>query len=292
MSISERTTRQVAEIASKNGIKQPQANQHPGRSDSAKSHSSLATKHSVAKKILVLGATSGIAEATCRIWAAQGASLLLVARNPEKLAAVAADLKLRGAGRVDTLVADLDDTTAHPALLQRAVATLGGLDIAFLAHGILGDQALAEEDFRTAAGILHTNFISAASLLTWLANYCARQHSGVLAVLSSVAGDRGRKSNYVYGASKAGLSAFLGGLRNRLDREGVTVLTIKPGPVRTAMTAGMANSQKFADVNKVAASIVKAIDARKDNLYVPFQWGPILFVIRHIPERMFKKLNL
>jgi short-subunit dehydrogenase len=244
------------------------------------------------RKILVLGATSGIAEATCLIWATQGASLFLVARNAEKLSAEAANLRLRGAANVETLVADLDETDGHPALLETAISALGGLDVAYLAHGVLGDQAAAEKDFATAARVLHTNFISAASLLTWLANYFVRQRSGVLAAISSVAGDRGRKSNYVYGASKAALSAFLGGLRNRLDCEGVTVLTIKPGPVKTAMTVGMPGSQKFADVNKVAALIVKAIEARKDTLYVPFYWGPILFVIRHIPERIFKKLNL
>jgi decaprenylphospho-beta-D-erythro-pentofuranosid-2-ulose 2-reductase len=130
------------------------------------------------------------------------------------------------------------------------------------------------------------------SLLTWLANYCVQRHAGVLAVLSSVAGDRGRKSNYVYGSSKAGLSAFLAGLRNRVDREGVTVLTIKPGPTKTAMTAAMPGNEKFADVNSVAQTIVKAIAAKKDNLYVPFQWQPIMFIIRNIPDRIFKKLNL
>jgi decaprenylphospho-beta-D-erythro-pentofuranosid-2-ulose 2-reductase len=245
-----------------------------------------------AKKILVLGATSGIAEATCRIWAAQGATLFLVARNPEKLAVVAADLKTRGATYVDTAVADLDDTSTHAALLTHAINSLGGMDVAYLAHGILGDQAAAEKDFEVAAQILHTNFVSVVSLLTWLANYCVQRHSGVLAVISSVAGDRGRKSNYLYGSSKAGLTAFLDGLRNRVDREGVTVLNIKPGPVKTAMTTGMKNSEKFADVDKVAQTIVAAVDAKKDVLYVPFQWAPIMFVIRHIPERVFKKLNL
>jgi decaprenylphospho-beta-D-erythro-pentofuranosid-2-ulose 2-reductase len=243
-------------------------------------------------KVLVLGATSGIAEATCRIWAAQGASLFLVARNAEKLAAVAADLKTRGASFVDTAVADLDNTDLHPALLAHAVNSLTGMDVAYLAYGILGNQAQAEQDFNTAAQIIHTNFTAPVSLLTWLANFCVQRKSGTLAVLSSVAGDRGRKSNYVYGASKAGLSAFLGGLRNRVDREGVTVLTIKPGPTRTAMTAGMPKSEKFADPEAVAKSIVAAIAARKNQLYVPFIWAPIMFVIRSIPERIFKKLNL
>jgi decaprenylphospho-beta-D-erythro-pentofuranosid-2-ulose 2-reductase len=247
---------------------------------------------STPRKILVLGATSGIAEATCRIWAAQGASLFLVARNQAKLDAVAADLKIRGASYVGTAVADLDDTDKHPELLAHAVNSLTGMDIAYLAHGILGDQIQAEQDFNTAAQILHTNFMAPVSLLTWLANYCVQRHAGTLAVISSVAGDRGRKSNYLYGSSKAGLSAFLGGLRNRVDREGVTVLAIKPGPTKTAMTAGMPKSEKFADVDSVAESIVKAIDKRQDTLYVPFQWQPIMFVIRNIPERVFKKLNL
>jgi short-subunit dehydrogenase len=250
------------------------------------------TSSAAPKKILVLGATSGIAEATCRIWAQQGASLFLAARNADKLAAVAADLKTRGAAYVDTAVVDLDDTAQHASLLTHGINSLGGMDVAYLTHGILGDQTRAEQDFAVAEQILHTNFVSAVSLLTWLANYCVQRHSGVLAVITSVAGDRGRKSNYVYGASKAGLSAFLGGLRNRVDREGVTVLNIKPGPTRTAMTAGMKGSDKFADVNRVAQSIVAAIDNRADTLYVPFQWAPIMFVIRHIPERIFKKLNL
>ena len=244
------------------------------------------------KKILVLGATSGIAEATCRIWATQGASLFLVARNAEKLAAVAADLRTRGASYVDTAVIDLDDTDSHPALLAHAVNSLTGMDIAYLAHGILGDQAEAEQDFNAAAQILYTNLMAPISLLTWLANFCVQRHSGTLAVISSVAGDRGRKSNYLYGSSKAGLSAFLGGLRNRVDREGVTVLSIKPGPTRTAMTIGMPKSEKFADVDSVAESIVSAIEKKKDVLYVPFKWQPIMFIIRNIPERVFKKLNL
>jgi len=254
--------------------------------------SSLAAKTIYAsKKILVLGATSGIAEATCRIWAGEGASLFLVARNAEKLAAVAADLKVRGALYVDTAVADLDDTAKHPELLAHAINSLTGLDIAYLAHGILGDQSAAEADFATAEQIFHTNLTAPVSLLTWLANYFVQRKSGVLAVISSVAGDRGRKSNYVYGASKAGLSAFLGGLRNRVDREGVTVLTIKPGPVKTAMTSSMKGSEKFADVNAVAKSIVAAVAAKEDTLYVPFKWAIIMFVLTHIPESIFKKTN-
>ena len=247
---------------------------------------------SAPKRILVLGATSGIAEACVRLWAARGDSLFLVARSPDKLVAVAADARTRGASYVDTAVADLDNTASHPELLAHAINSLAGLDIAFLALGVLGEQPSAERSFAEAGRIVHTNFVAPVSLLTWLAGYCAQRHAGTLAVLSSVAGDRGRKSNYVYGSSKAGLSAFVDGLRNRVDREGVRVMTIKPGPVKTSMTEGMKGSGKFADVDQVAATLVKAIDRGQDIVYVPGIWRIIMAVIRAIPERVFKKLNL
>jgi decaprenylphospho-beta-D-erythro-pentofuranosid-2-ulose 2-reductase len=244
------------------------------------------------KRILVLGATSGIAETCCRLWAERGDSLFLVARNADKLAAVAADLRIRGAAYVDTAVADLDDTAKHPELLASAINSLGGLDIAFVVIGSLGSQPAAEKNFTDAHRILHTNYVAPASLLTWLANYCAQRHAGTLAVVSSVAGERGRKSNYVYGSAKAGLTAFTDGLRNRIDREGVKVMTIKPGPVKTAMTEGMKGSEKFADVEAVAATLVKAIDKGTDVVYVPGIWRIIMAVIRAVPEAIFKKQNL
>lgn len=244
------------------------------------------------KRILVLGATSGIAEACIRLWANRGDTLFLVGRNAHRLAAVAADARTRGAASVDTAVADLDRTEFHGDLLAHAINSLGGLDVAYLALGVLGEQPRAEQSFNDAAQIIHTNYTAPVSLLTWLANYSAQRHAGTIAVLSSVAGERGRKSNYVYGSSKAGLTAFVDGLRNRVDREGVRVMTIKPGPVRTAMTEGMKGQEKFADVNKVAATIVKSIDRGQDIVYVPGQWRLIMAVIRAIPERIFKKLNL
>ena len=247
------------------------------------------------KRILVLGATSGIAEASIHLWADRGESLFLVARNADRLAAVAADARTRGARLVESSVADLDNLNIHAELLAHAINALGGLDVAYLALGVLGDQSRAERQFAEAGQILHTNFVAPASLLTWLANYCAQRHAGTLAVLSSVAGDRGRKSNYVYGSSKAGLSAFVDGLRNRIDREGVRVLTIKPGPVKTSMTAGMKGQAKFADVNKVAATIVKAIDRGPkgpDVLYVPGIWRYIMTAVGAIPEWKFKTMDL
>lgn len=244
------------------------------------------------KRILVLGATSGIAEACIRLWAGRGDHLFLVGRNAGRLAAVAADARTRGAAVVDTAVADLDRTEHHADLLAHTINSLGGLDVAYLALGVLGEQPKAERSFHDAAQIIHTNYTAPVSLLTWLANYCAQRHAGTIAVLSSVAGERGRKSNYVYGSSKAGLTAFVDGLRNRIDREGVRVMTIKPGPVKTSMTEGMKGQDRFADVDKVAAAIVKSIDRGDDIVYVPGQWRVIMAVIRAIPERVFKKLNL
>jgi short-subunit dehydrogenase len=244
------------------------------------------------RRVLALGATSAIAEATLRLMAEQGASFFLVARNAAKLAAVSADLLTRGAGAVGGQVADLDDTAGHPALLSRAVATLGGIDVALVAHGVLGDQPEAERDYGAAEAVLRTNFLSAVSLVTWLANYFETERRGTIAVISSVAGDRGRRSNYVYGASKGGLNVFLDGVRNRIDRAGVQVLTIKPGFVATPMTAHLRQNALFAQPSAVAGCILRAIDRRRDVAYAPPFWGLIMLVVRSVPRRIFKKLNL
>jgi decaprenylphospho-beta-D-erythro-pentofuranosid-2-ulose 2-reductase len=217
---------------------------------------------------------------------------MLVARKSERLTAVAQDLITRGALAVDTWVMDLDDTMAHPEMLAAASERLTKIDMALIAHGVLGDQRAAEADFEVAAAILHTNFISTVSLVTWLANYFQNQHSGTLAVISSVAGDRGRKSNYVYGASKGALNIFLDGLRNRIDREGVQVLTIKPGFVATPMTAHVPHNALFATPDQIALGILKAIERRKDVVYVPWFWFWIMTLVCAIPGSRFKKMNM
>jgi decaprenylphospho-beta-D-erythro-pentofuranosid-2-ulose 2-reductase len=242
--------------------------------------------------VLILGATSSIAIATMRRLAAQNAHFMLVARNSDRLTAVAQDLHTRGAFAVDTWVTDLDDTAAHPEMLATAAQRLGRIDLALISHGVLGDQHAAETDFQFAAAILHTNFISTVSLLTWLGNYFQAQRAGTLAVVSSVAGDRGRKSNYVYGASKGALNVFLDGLRNRIDRDGVQVLTIKPGFVATPMTAHVPQNALFASPDQVARGILKAIERGRDVAYVPGFWLFIMLIIRTIPGRIFKKMNL
>jgi decaprenylphospho-beta-D-erythro-pentofuranosid-2-ulose 2-reductase len=242
--------------------------------------------------VLVLGATSSIAIATMRRLAPQNTHFMLVARNSDRLTAIAQDLVTRGALAVDTWVMDLDDTTGHSEMLAAAAQRLGRIDLALIAHGVLGDQHAAETDFEKAAAILHTNFISTVSLLTWLGNYLQAQRGGTIAVISSVAGDRGRKSNYVYGASKGALNVFLDGLRNRIDRDGVQVLTIKPGFVATPMTAQIPHNALFASPDRVARGILSAVERRRDAAYVPWFWFWIMLLIRAIPGRLFKKLNL
>ncbi|HEY0306967.1 MAG TPA: SDR family NAD(P)-dependent oxidoreductase [Acidobacteriaceae bacterium] len=243
-------------------------------------------------KVLVIGATAGLAVPVCRLLAAQGAQLFLIARNPEKLASLAADLQARGASFVDTAIADLDDTAQHAALLTHAVNSLGGCDVALLAHGVLGNSPQMDDDFAAAQALLQTNLLSTISLCIWLAKYFVSRRAGVLAVISSVAGERGYSRNTTYCASKAGLTAYFSGLRQRIHREGVTVLTIKPGPVRTPMIAGARFEDKFADPDKVGAQILEAIEKRKDTLYTPKFWQPIMFLVRLIPESLFKKLKL
>ncbi len=243
-------------------------------------------------KVLVLGATSAIAIATARKLANQGASFYLVARTASKLEAVASDLETRGGVVAGVRVMDLDDTAAHPEMLGAAAEALGEIDLALVAHGVLGNQEQAQADYTAAEATLATNLLSAVSLSTWLANYFVGRKAGVLAVISSVAGDRGRKSNYVYGASKGALNIFLDGLRNRVDREGVQVLTIRPGFVATPMTAHLPQGPLFAQPDQIADGILKAIVRCKDNVYLPPIWALIMLIVRSIPQSIFKKMNM
>ena len=241
---------------------------------------------------VILGATSAIAEQVARLYAARGASLLLVGRNAARLGAVAADLRLRGAARVEARVQDLDEVAAHPALAADAEALLGPADLVLVAQGALGDPAVYAVDGAAAARILHTNLVGPASLLTAFAARMVPRGRGTLVALTSVAGDRGRGSNHAYGAAKGGLALFLQGLRNRHHRAGLHVLTVKPGFVDTPMTARVPHNALFADPRHVARSIVRAADARRDVVYVPWFWRIIMLVVRSIPERVFKKLDL
>lgn len=244
------------------------------------------------QKILIVGATSAIAEATARRWAARGDALFLVGRKAERLQTIAADLRVRGASSVGCFAMDACDVREHAAMLDAAEASLGGLDVALIAHGSLPDQRACEDSVELTLKEIETNGLSVIALATRLGVKFEARGSGNLAVISSVAGDRGRQSNYIYGAAKGMVSLFLQGLRNRLSKKGVQVLTIKPGFVNTPMTAAFPKGALWAKPDAIASGIVQAIDKRRDEVYLPGFWRLIMLIIRHIPERVFKRLSL
>ena len=244
------------------------------------------------KKILIIGATSAIAEAAARQWAARGDAVFLAGRNRQKLDDIAADLKVRGAASVGAFAMDATDVASHAPMLDAAVAALGGLDVALIAHGTLPDQKACEASVTMTLAEIDNNGLSVVALCTLLGNHFEAQGSGSIAVISSVAGDRGRQSNYVYGAAKGMVTRFLQGLRNRLAKKNVQVLTIKPGFVDTPMTAAFSKGALWAQPADVARGIVAAIDKGRDEVYLPGFWRLIMLVIRHIPEFVFKKLSL
>ncbi|MBD9413568.1 SDR family oxidoreductase [Pseudomonas sp. PDM16] len=244
------------------------------------------------QKLLIIGATSAIAEATARRFALRGYRLHLLGRNGERLASLADDLRVRGASAANHAFFDANDLDSHPAVLDAAIAELGGLDMVLIAHGTLGDQKACEQSVELTMQELKTNVLSVIGLLTTLANHFEAQGHGSIAVIGSVAGDRGRQSNYVYGTAKGALALFLQGMRNRLSKRGVQVLTIKPGFVDTPMTASFPKGPLWATPDKVAEDIEKAIDKRRDVLYTPGFWRLIMLIIKSVPEAIFKRLSL
>ncbi len=241
----------------------------------------------MSERILVFGATSTVAARCCALWAARGARLHLVGRDASKLAAVAL-----GCPGATTAQADLADLEQAEARVQEAVAALGGgVDVVLIAHGDLGDQQESEADFGEAERILRANLLSAIALVVPLANVLERQRAGTLAVITSVAGERGRPRNYTYGAAKGALGLYLQGVRSRLYAAGVTVTTLKLGPVDTPMTVDHAKNAFFSTPERVAEDIVRAIDARAAEVYVPWFWRGILAAVRVMPEAVFQKLG-
>jgi decaprenylphospho-beta-D-erythro-pentofuranosid-2-ulose 2-reductase len=243
-------------------------------------------------KIMIIGATSSIAHETAKYFAKNHANLFLVARNPEKLETISNDLKVRGAKSAETYLLDLNKLDQHQEVIQTAIETLVGLDTVLISHGTLGNQQLCEQSVAKTIDELHINFTSVISLLTILANYFEQQRHGCIAVVTSVAGDRGRPSNYVYGTSKGAVTIFLQGLRSRLATSGVTVLTIKPGLVDTPMTASLKKGPLFAQPGNVGKGIYKAIKKHKNVIYIPWYWRPIMLIVKSIPEPIFKRLTL
>jgi decaprenylphospho-beta-D-erythro-pentofuranosid-2-ulose 2-reductase len=243
-------------------------------------------------RVLVVGGTSAIGYEVARSFAESGARLYLTGRNGEKLAAVRDDLRVRGAPQVGTVLLDVTDVGRHEAVVQRVVAELSGLDYVLIAHGTLPDQRECERSVAASLEALEVNATSTIALLTLLANYFEVERRGCIAVITSVAGDRGRQSNYVYGTAKGALNVFLQGLRNRLQRAGVAVVTVKPGFVDTPMTAGIPKGPLFADPHRVGRSIYRAMVGRRDVVYLPWFWRPVMRIVKSIPEPVFKRMRL
>lgn len=243
-------------------------------------------------RVLIVGATSAIATETARAYAASGARLFLTGRDLARLDGVAADLRVRGASAVETAVLDVTDLRRGPEVIEAAWAAFDGLDVALVAHGVLPDQARCQSSADDALAAIEVNFTSTVALLTPLANRFEAAGGGCIAVISSVAGDRGRQSNYVYGSAKGGLDRFLEGLRNRLFRSGVAVVTLKPGFVDTPMTAGLRQGALFATARRAGRAVHRAIEGRRDVAYIPWFWRPIMAIIRALPEPVFKRLRL
>ncbi len=242
--------------------------------------------------ILILGATSAIAKQTTRLFAADEHNLYLVARNEEKLSSIKQDMLVRGATDVHYESLDIADDKQHEDLIQRATEAMGSIDTVLIAYGTLGDQKQCEENYKNTLDELQTNCLSVISLLTLLANQLEQQKSGTIAVISSPSGDRGRQSNYIYGTAKGALTIFLQGLRNRLAKSKVHVVTIKPGFVDTPMTRDFKKGLLWVGPEVISEGIYKAIKKKKETVYLPFFWRYIMLIIKLIPEKLFKHLSL
>lgn len=250
--------------------------------------------------LVIIGATSKIALEVGRIAARKGRRLVLVSRNKDRLDAVAGDLAARGAQHVEIVVAALEDTGQHAELWNRIERAAGQIGEVLIAYGSLSNQALSETDSAYTQREFQINFNSPASLMSHASAYfetyaekaIGSQSNGVLAVITSVAGDRARRSNFTYGTAKGALTLFAQGMRARLSSAGVRVLTIKPGPVATPMTASMDGTSRMASPQSVAAAIYQAMTSgRTEVLYIPGYWRLIMRVVREIPESIGKKLK-
>jgi len=245
-------------------------------------------------KTLIIGATSAIAEATAREWVKRNKTeaFILVGRNDKKLEEIALDLKARGAKNVFVYKADLSDIEQVEHLIKKICSEHKDVDRVLIAHGTLPDQNEMSEN--TGETIFHfmVNATSTIGILNEIAKELSIKGSGQIGVITSVAGDRGRKSNYLYGSAKSAVSTFADGLRLYLADKGVSVTIIKPGFVDTPMTANFKKGLLWAQPEKVAISIANAMASKKSNVYIPGFWMPIMFIIKHIPDFIFKRLPL
>lgn len=244
------------------------------------------------KKVLIYGASSSIARFTAIEFAKNGESLILAGRNREKLLAVRNDILARYKTEIEILISDAVNFDNHKSFIDDCINVFGGIDVALIAHGTLPNQELIKDSPEKIIEEFNNNAMSVISLTTHFATYFEQKKSGTIAVISSVAGDRGRASNYIYGTAKGAVSIFLQGLRNRLSKSNVHVVTIKPGFVDTPMTSHLPKNFLFAKPEMVGEQIYDAISKQKDVVYVPKFWRLIMFIIKHIPEFIFKKLSI
>jgi len=245
----------------------------------------------MAGPVLILGATSAIARGAACAFARRGHALYLAARDLPELERITADLAIRYGVAVRCGVFDAEAYSTHSGFLDGVVREMNGLTGVLLASGYMGDS-MATRNFESGSRVIAINFTGAASILGLCADYLEKAGSGFIIGITSVAGDRGRQSNYVYGAAKGALSLFLQGLRNRLFPAGIRVITVKPGFVDTAMTFGMPGLFLVASPADVGERIVKSLEGRVDVVYVPWFWRYIMLIIRSIPEALFKRLKL
>jgi short-subunit dehydrogenase len=248
-----------------------------------------------AGRTLILGATSGIGKAVAHCLAARGQDLIVAGRDQDELHALATDLEIRYQVAVQPACYEATDFASHGDFFSAcATGSSSPLTGLVFCQGTMADQAEAERDFAMCRQMIDVNYTSAVSLLNLAAAHFAERGSGYICALSSVAGDRGRQSNFLYGSTKAALTVYLQGLRNRLARRGVTVVTVKPGFVDTAMTWGLlkAGSPLVASPGRAARDIVRAIDRRANAIYTPWFWRGIMTIIQSIPEPIFKRMAL
>ena len=240
--------------------------------------------------VLIVGANSDIAKETARVYAQSGYDLVLALRNKETIEPFVNDLTIKYEKQVETIELDILDFASHADIYSSLSRPIDGVIVAV---GYMGDQNKSQLDFPETHKIIDSNFTGVVSLLNIIANDFEKRQTGFIVGLSSVAGDRGRKKNYQYGAAKAGLTAYLSGLRNRLFDKNVNVLTVKPGFVLTKMTRDLDLPEKLtAQAKDIAKAIYHAQQKGKDNLYYMKKWRLIMWIIRMIPEKIFKRLDL
>jgi len=242
--------------------------------------------------IVIFGATSAVAQELARIHAKAGDSILLIARNDSHLKSVADDLLARGSPQVESITCDLDDIQNHTDLLNDINEMFSDISKYYFFYGVLPDQEACQNSFDMTNNAITTNFLSVISLLTLIANKIEKETNRGIIAVSSVAGDRGRQSNYIYGTAKGALTIFLQGLRNRLYKANCTVTTIKPGFIDTPMTRDFKKGALWATPEKVARDTYIAAQKGKDEIYSPGFWMLIMFIIKNIPEIIFKRLSL